>query len=126
MQYDTWDRQHLGAANFTNWGHKVVDQLTPYDVPSASPVYGSPNTFWCPPGPSCVNTLSVTSPIGSNVTLALVGNDPRITVNSNNKQFAWWTQPVNGTYKQVLTMTDAQGHVSKVPLTLIISPVRPS
>jgi mannan endo-1,4-beta-mannosidase len=128
MTKTCWDPQHLGDGNLTKWGVAVVAQLRAFNqpapvvvAPAVNPMLVGSTTLWCKPQYSCVIPLTVTSPINSTVLLSLEGNDPRITVNSISKSVGWWANPVAGTYPMTLVMKDTAAHVTRIPVTLIIS-----
>lgn len=116
------------ATELTTFGRAVVPLFAKYKaaaVPSVAPVYGSSTALWCEPNYACYMTLTATSPISSKVSFTLTGNDSRVSVTSTGL-FAWWTNPAIGTYPMTVVLTDAAGNVTKTPVTLTVSWVKPS
>lgn len=117
---------YTGAdAQLTSYGKVMRDLLIKYTyvappVVPVTPVLTTALPLHCRPSYSCSIQLAATSPIDSKITYSLSGQPTGVSMGSTGL-FAWWTSPVIGSYDMTLTLKDAAGNTSVIPLTLNVS-----
>lgn len=119
------DATHRGDDNYTPFGLSIVHRLRALNYPAPvapAPVLSltTPLPLHCRPSYSCSMQLAATSTTGKAVTFSAAVLPTGVSLSAAGI-FAWYNTPIAGTYPITLTLKDAAGNVSTVPVTLNVS-----